>query len=54
MPKIYCNMTDCQGNANGKCSVPAISLGSDGFCLDYLKEEIPAYANPDCERDIKE
>ena len=45
---VYCNR-DCIYIKEGKCSNTGINISADGYCIEYVKEELPDYKNPDKE-----
>ena len=47
---VYCDREDCIYNQEKRCSTTGIEVDAGGFCETYEKEELPAYRNPDAER----
>jgi len=50
LTQIYCDKQDCLYNQEDKCSNTGIHIGTNGYCEDFIKEELPDYKNPEKER----
>jgi hypothetical protein len=43
LTQVFCDRQDCLYSQENKCSNTGIHIGTNGYCEDFIKEELPDY-----------